>query len=428
MVQRWRTLSTMVKDVLPLLLSYAATILGAKYIVESFSAVDAATYLIVSVVVPQVGLWADFGRVTAILVRVQGRPDAFRRELLTILVRLPIFVVPTVLLGVLIFVAVPLRDRGSAVDIVLLVLIAAATAACITFGNALRTVLLLDGRRTLYFWTQLCISAGIPVFTSISESVGVGLLSAGVMHTLVHVFAWNVRGRMKREHFRPRGSIRDFLQADRFSWGVGGTQLITAASVASELPILAAMSPSHLLVYYGLTRIAQGVATVGLRPIERALPDVVVAASGSFDQAAARLAWFGGVRRSTLICVAGAIGIWGLGPWAVQAWLGSQAVPDPVTLAFVSTTPLAIVAYRGAAAQVLADHSGRRLIAVAMTDLVVKLVLAIMLVPTLGAGGMAIAVLVSALCAGVAAGGLSLYSNVIGHWRPVGNESEENPR
>jgi hypothetical protein len=100
----WYRAAIFLRDIAPLIVAYVATYVGTRAVVESFASPERTAYLIASVVIPQLGLWADWGRGTTPLVMLAGRPSAFRQAIRGTLRRLPLLSVPTIMLGTVVLV------------------------------------------------------------------------------------------------------------------------------------------------------------------------------------------------------------------------------------------------------------------------------------------------------------------------------------
>lgn len=388
-------------DSLPLLLSYVATVGGASWIVRHASVQEQAAYLVVSVSCPQIGLWSDWGRVTALLVRTQGNGEDYLRKFGPLVRRLPLVSVPTIALGTVLLVALPLSEQLDGRTWLEVSLASAAAALLINTGNALRGALLATDRRTAFFWSQLWVAAGIPALVAVLGSVSLGVLLSGVLYVLQQLVLLRGRWRLPpRRHHRLLETRAAFLRGDGLSWGIGATQFITAASVAVELPLLVALAPETVLPYYAVTRLVQGLVSIANRPVERGLPDVVKAA-GSDGAAAERAAseWASAVRHALAVAVAGAIVLLPTAGPLSTLWLGRAASPSWLLLAVVTPGAVVTVLYRAAASEAVAEQDGRRLLRMAVLDLLLKVALGALLVRYAGDEGLAVAALLSTVVA-----------------------------
>jgi len=397
---RARTWSLLV-DSLPLVVSYIATIGGASWIVRHSGAAELSAYLIISVFCPQIGLWSDWGRGTALLVRAQGDGDAYLRQVSSLVRRLPLVSVPTIAVGTVLLVSLPLSGQLNGRALFEVSLASATAALLISTGNALRGALLATDRRSAYFWSQLWVAAGIPVFVAILGDVSLGILLSGVSYLLQQAVLLRKMWQPEAGSTRRRRQTRSaFLRGDGLSWAIGGTQLVTAASVAVELPLLVALAPQTVLPYYAITRLAQGLVSVVNRPIERGLPDVVkaVASNGAAaKQAAAE--WASAVRIAVAVAVAGGLVLSPAAGYLSTLWLGDKASPSWLLILVVLLGTVVVLLYRVAASEAIAEREGRRLMQMSLLDLVVKVSFALLLVAFAGAEGMAAAALASSVAA-----------------------------
>lgn len=375
-------------DSLPLLISYVATIGGASWVVHNSNAETQATYLIVSVFCPQIGLWSDWGRSTALLVQTSG--DGYLRNIGPLVRRLPLVSVPTIAVGTVLLVSLPLSGQLPGHALLKVSLASAAAALMISTGNALRGALLATDRRSAYFWSHLWVAAGIPSLVAALGDVSAGILLSGILYLLQQLVL--LRGSWRRP---PGGSLESrwaFLRGTRLTWGIGATQLITAASIAVELPLLVALAPAEVLPYYAVTRLVQGLVSVAVRPVERGLPDVVNAVRGSVAAAAE---WASVVRLGLAFAIAGSLVLVPAARPVSEVWLGNEASPTWWLLALAIPGAVFTLLYRAAASEALAEQDGRRLLQMALLDLLVKIVIAVLLVRAGGAEGMATAALLS---------------------------------
>lgn len=384
-------------DSQPLLLSYVATVCGAIWIVRNAGAAELAAYLVVSVFCPQIGLWSDWGRGTALLVRSRGDGDVYLRDVGSLLRKLPLISVPTIVVGTVLLVTLPLSKQLDGQELLQVSLASATAALLISMGNVLRGGLLATDRRSAYFWSQLWVAAGIPAFVAVLGNVSLGIVLSGLLYLLQQMLL--LRGGWRRAAHHADGHFEThaaFLRGDGLSWGIGATQLITAASLAVELPLLVALAPKAVLPYYAVTRLVQGLVSVANRPIERGLPDVVRAVG--HDSTATTYAaseWATAVRIGIAVAVAGALVLLPTAGLLSTLWLGHGASPSWSLVVVVLLGAVVTVVYRAATSEALAEHDGRRLVRMALLDLLGKTALALLLVFAIGAEGMATAALLS---------------------------------
>lgn len=379
----WRLLV----DSCPLLLSYLATILGTSWIVRHSSHSMQASYLIVSVFVPQVGLYSDWGRGLTLLVRAGAQSNSLRETMVSNFRLLPLLSLPTILPLALLLVTIPLRASVGFGELLRLSVVVAITTFAIGMANFLRVALLGLEKRGAYFWSQLWVAAGIPAFIALGMNVSLGLLVATGGYCAQVAFLtreiWKGQTRSKR----PRGERRRFLRGDKLAWAFGATQLLTAASVAVELPLLVAFAPNHTLPYFALSRIVQGVVSLANRPIERGLPDIVRAEATAAPAALA--AWRSHLKLGIAAAVAGGLIVATAGPPLATLWLGSHASLGLVLAVLGFPLTVLAVLYRAAASEAVAAQDGPRVFRMSLFDLGTKLAFGVLLVPYYGGVGLA---------------------------------------
>jgi hypothetical protein len=391
----------LLRDTAPLVLAYAATFLGTQAIVHSFPGPERTPYLLVSVVIPQLGLWAVWGRATTPLVTMVGRPREFQQAIRHTLWRLPLLSVPTIVLGTVALVVLPLIGQLHPHQLLRLGVAAVVATLMVSHGNVLRNTLLYFDRRNAYFWVQLWIAAGIPALVAIVKSTEMGVLVAGACYIFtLFAMTWQYIGRnaisaSTSDVGGSKPSRRSFLRGDKLGWAIGLSQIVTAFSAAIELPLLAALDSSAVLTYFAVSRFAQASIAVAVRPIERALPDAVVAATSDASAPAGRSRWRHAVSYSLSLSVIGGLGLIAYASPLADLWLDvSPSLPFVIVVgALVAASPI----YRAMGSIQVASRLHSQVAAMAVIELSTKLLLAVALIPSLGAAGLAISALSSLL-------------------------------
>jgi hypothetical protein len=168
-------------------------------------------------------------------------------------------------------------------------------------------------------------------------------------------------------------------------------QIITAVSAAIELPLLAALDATAVIPYFAVSRFAQASIAIAVRPIERALPDAVLAAGAEPSAAHGRRRWRGALRYSLGVAIAAGLGLVAYGTPLARTWLGVS--PRLPLLIVAGLVVVASTGYRAIAIITVATRRHADVATLALTELSCKVLLAIAIVPHLSATGLALSAL-----------------------------------
>jgi hypothetical protein len=393
----------LLRDIAPLIVAYIATYVGTRVVVQSFPSPERTAYLIASVVIPQLGLWADWGRGTTPLVTLAGRPSAFRQAIRGTLRRLPLLSVPTIMMGTLLLVVIPLRDQVPSPQLLGVAAAVVTATVMVSQGNVLRNALLYFDQRSAYFWVQLWVAGGIPVLVGVCHNTQIGILLAGSGYLLTLIamtwrqMGWTISGSVSHAPSAALPSRRAFLRGDKLGWAIGSAQIVTAVSAAIELPLLAALDATAVLLYFSVSRFAQATIAIAVRPMERALPDAVLAAGTDAPADVGRCRWRDAVRYSLVLAVTGGLALVAYGSPLARVWLGVS--PSLSLLVVAAIVVITSTVYRAIGITQVATRRHADVTTLALTELISKVLIAVAIIPRLGATGLAL----SALCALIAA-------------------------